>query len=335
MRMCYLAAGPETHPECHPLLQQALEEIGTLTVITDGATRSEAERAALLRQYPICLLFRDSVPVPAALADDPGELRYVCATFGTLRGMVGPEIIASPITVTNWGDAPAGEIAEGAMALLLAELKDLHSRAARVADGGWELDGTRYGGSLDGLDVGLYGCGAIGRRFVEMLRPFNPVIRIFDPYLAELPEGCARTESLAALFRQSQAVVIHAGLTEETRGSVTAELLALLPDHGVLVNTARGGIVDQQALFAELATGRLRAALDVIEPDVPLPADHPARRWDNVLFTAHQIHQPWPTAGPPTRLRPVDRITLDNLRRFRAGEPLRFVITLEVFTRMT
>jgi len=126
-----------------------------------------------------------------------------------------------------------------------------------------------------------------------------------------------------ALFAASQAVVIHAGLTAETRASVTAERLAVLPDHGVVINTVRGGIVDQEALFAELRSGRLRAGLDVLEPD-RLPGGHEARQWENCLFTAHNIARQWPGADAGTRLQPMHHVCLDNLQRFARGEPLRF-----------
>jgi phosphoglycerate dehydrogenase-like enzyme len=88
-------------------------------------------------------------------------------------------------------------------------------------------------GRLEEAPVGIYGLGVVGRRFVAMLRPFNPVIRVYDPYVKELPEGCERAESLEALFSQSRIVVIHAGLPDATYKSVNAEMLARMPDHGI------------------------------------------------------------------------------------------------------
>ncbi len=168
-----------------------------------------------------------------------------------------------------------------------------------------------------------------------MLRPFRPAILVFDPYAASLPEGCERAGSLDELFGRCEAIVIHAALSEETRGSVTAERLARLPDRAVLVNTARGAIVDQEALFAELASGRLRAGLDVLEPD-RLPPGHPARDWENLILTAHDIGKNRPPEGfPPTSLDSMHRVCLDNLRRFAAGQPLRFVMDRERYERST
>lgn len=309
-----------------PAFVRALERCGELSFVNNGDDLSDGQKTDILREANVALTGWSSSPLPECLAADPGRLQYVCNVTGELKAWVPPAIIASGLPVTNWGDAPAQGIAEGAMTLLLAVLKDLQDQMLAIRDGRWHLDPEEFGGTLYEADLGVYGCGAIGRKFVEMVRPFGPVIRVFDPYCAELPEGCRRAASLRELFAASQVVAIHAGLTDETRHSVTAELLALLPRHGVIINTARGGIVDQAALFAELRAGRLRAGLDVLEPD-SLPADHEARRWSNCLLTAHHIHRGWPTHGqPPEKLQPMHRVCLDNLERFARGEPLRFVM---------
>jgi phosphoglycerate dehydrogenase-like enzyme len=221
------------------------------------------------------------------------------------------------------------------MALLLAAMKDLHYHVVRSRGKLPRGAAPPAGGTLEDTNVGVYGLGVIGRRFVAMLRPFGAIIRVYDPYVDDVPEGCVRVDSLEELFSQSQIIVIHAGLTDETRHSVTAELLAMLPDHGIVINTARGGIVDQEALFAELRSGRLRAGLDVTEPE-PLPARHPVRRCLNCIITPHCIGTSWAEdAAQPQRLGTMHRNCLDNLRRFARGEPLRFVMDRERYLRST
>jgi phosphoglycerate dehydrogenase-like enzyme len=238
--------------------------------------------------------------------------------------------------VTNWGDAPAGRVAEGALTLLLAVLKDLPGRIRTVREGGWRPGEEIRSGLMEGLEVGVYGCGAIGRRFLDMLVPLGPNVRVFDPYAEDLPEGAKRAGSLEELFRECEAVGIYAGLNAETRGAVTAELLAVLPDGGILINTARGEIVDQDALFRELESGRLRAGLDVLyeEPGVPpdLPRDHPARTWPNAIITAHSLSKPYPASK---RLLPMHRACLENLRAFVENRPLRFTIDRTRYDRST
>jgi phosphoglycerate dehydrogenase-like enzyme len=213
------------------------------------------------------------------------------------------------------------------MALLLAVLKDLRGRSAGLVAG--KGAGARElglpSGTLHGLRLGLYGCGAIGRRFVQLVAPFEPELLVYDPFANGLPECCRKVDSLDALFAESEAVVIWAGLSDTTRGSVTAGLLAKLPDHGIIVNAARGEIIDQEALFAELKSGRLRAGLDVLVGDDYLPKGHEAHTWPNVLITSHDIASScWPERPP--HLSESDIVALDNLKRFIAGEPLKFVM---------
>ncbi len=314
---------------------QELRKLGQLTVIEDGQAISEEDHATRIRRCNILITCWGSVPVPPSIAEDRGSLEYICHVTGTVRQWIPLEILEAGIPVTNWGDAPAGRLAEGAFTLLLACLKDLPGRTRIIRSGGWHVPEDFCSGILEGLNVGIYGCGMIGRRFVEMLRPFRPVIRIFDPYTDELPKGCIAAESLHELFSLSEAIVIHAGLSEETRGSVTAKLLARLPRNGIVINTARGAIIDQDALFAELETGRLRAGLDVLEPDRP-PADHPARHWDNLILTAHDIGKNRPMEGfPPKKLDPMHHICLDNIRRHVSGRPLRFVMDRTRYERST
>jgi phosphoglycerate dehydrogenase-like enzyme len=138
--------------------------------------------------------------------------------------------------------------------------------------------------------------------------------------------------SLEELFDGAQAIVIHAGLTNETEKSVTAELLSRLPDQGVVVNTARGAIIDQEALFAELKSGRLRAGLDVLSPD-ELPENHEARSWENLIWTCHRfMGGGWP--GDDTLGR-RDHNLLGNLHAILDGRPPRFVIDEARYNLMT
>lgn len=315
---------------------ERLTALGELHITENGGQLPEDALLERMSAADVLLTGWGSVAVPSALAREPGAVRYICHMTGTMRGTIPLEVIEAGIPVTNWGDAPANQVAEGAIALLLAALKDLHHHVAVKRDGGWGVDVHRNGGTLRGLRVGVYGCGVVGRRFIEMLRPFGAEVLVFDPYEAAPPAGCRRVETLEELFGSCRAVAIHAALTEETRRSVTAGLLALLPDHAVVVNTARGDIIDQEALFAELGTGRLRAGLDVLAGNDSLPRDHPARRWENLILTAHQVEWGWPDDyEPPSELLPLHEVCLENLRRFAAGEPLLYAMDRERYGRST
>lgn len=132
---------------------------------------------------------------------------------------------------------------------------------------------------------------------------------------------------LDELLATSQVVALHAPVLPETRHLIGARELALMPDSAVLVNTARSWLVDQDALLAELRSGRLDAALDVFDLE-PLPTDHPFRTLPNVLLTPHQA------AGTVECRRRQGGIVLDEIARFAAGQPLRHAVTPAMLSRM-
>ncbi len=329
-------AAKEPHPVIWTrVFREALKEIGELTIVENGDALSEDRRAELVRGCNILLTGWAGSAVPVSIAKNRGKLEYICNITGEVKQWISLDIIEAGIPVTNWGDVPAVWVAQGAMTLLLATLKDLHHRIELVRRDGWKPDVHTHGGALEGLNVGIYGLGVIGRQFVELLRPFDAVMRVYDPYTKDLPPGCMRVNSLDELFEKSRAIVIHAALTDETRGSVTAGLLAKLPKYGVVINTARGGIIDQAALFAELKSGRLRAGLDVLEPD-SLPPGHPARKWENCIFSSHTISNIWPDDNrEPQELDKQQKVCMDNLRRHVKKQPLRFVMDRTRYLRST
>ena len=301
-----------------------------LQIRYDGERMTPEELASLIRQFDILLLSRSPI-LPEGLAEEPGRLKYVCYLHGSVRRAIGLGLIRSSVIVTNWGDHPAMELATGSLVLLLACLKDLHKRIMAVRRGGGRGIES-IGGTIQGLRVGVYGYGFAGKAFVRLIQPLGADIRIYDPYAERCPAGCTRVESLDALFEGAQAIAVFAGLTEETTKSITAERLAMLPDQGVVVNMARGAIIDQDALFAELKSGRLRAGLDVLSPD-SLPEDHEARQWENLIWTCHRFHAVnWPGDQTPSRR---DEVVLENIRAFVEGRPLSYVVDENRYALMT
>ena len=295
----------------------------------------EMEYANIIRNYDVLLTKWHSPHIPTELAKDPGKLRYICNITGELSQWIDKEIIESPrIIVTNWGDAMAFSVAEGAFALLMSVLKDipLHIKNARENQPYGLTSPTQ--GSLFGRRVGIYGMGVIAKKFVDFLRPFAPEIYAFDPFAKDIPDDVVMVDSLEALFGSSQILVIHAALTKATKKSVTKELLAMLPDGGILINTSRSQIVDHQALREELLSGRLRAGLDVTgDRDMP-DLDDPIRQLDNAIFTGHHIYLgDW--CKNPDALDFPSINCLKNLARFQKGEPLTFVMTPERYRLST
>ncbi|MEU6371993.1 hydroxyacid dehydrogenase [Streptomyces sp. NPDC046909] len=223
-----------------------------------------------------------------ALDAAPG-LRAVLHSAGSVKGFATPEIWRRGIQVSSAAEANALPVAEYTLAMILLAGKDLfvareHLRTSR-AHPGW---GIVPGIGNHGRRVGVIGASRIGRRVLELLRPFDLVPALTDPYVdearaAELGVPLVRLDDL---LRTSDIVTIHAPETPETRHLIGRRELSLMPDGAVLINTARGGLVDHDALAGELRSGRLSAILDVTDPE-PLPADSPLYDLPNAFITPH------------------------------------------------
>ncbi|WP_369133868.1 C-terminal binding protein [Modestobacter sp. I12A-02662] len=227
-------------------------------------------------------------PITAEVLDALPRLRLV-SRYG-----VGVDVVdldaarARGVWVCNVPDYGTAEVALHAVAMLLALMRNLIGHDREVHAGRWD---HRLGGRLPrpgGLTLGVVGLGRIGRTTMEGAAPWFGGVVGYDPYLPDdaWPAGVERL-GLEELFTRSNAVTLHLPLTPETQGLVGADLLARMPAGSFLVNTARGGLVQLDAVAQALADGRLAGVgLDVL-PQEPPPADHPLLAHPRALLTPH------------------------------------------------
>jgi glyoxylate reductase len=249
-------------------------------------------------------------PVPLDLLP---RLR-VAANFGVGYDRVDVAACAARgVVVTNTPGVLDDATADLAFALILAARRQVVEGDLFVRSGGWS--GSWSEGSLaeevTGSTLGIVGLGRIGSAVARRARGFD--LRVLYTRRSRAGSDLGELRELDALFAESDIVTIHAPLTEETAGLVDARLLALLRDGACLVNTARGEIVDEEALVRELVSGRIRAGLDVFvhEPEVPRELlDLP-----NVVLTPH--------LGSATRQtrEAMTRLAVDNLLAVERGDP--------------
>ncbi|GAA2464112.1 2-hydroxyacid dehydrogenase [Streptomyces macrosporus] len=210
--------------------------------------------------------------------------------------------------------------AELALTLALAALRDIPG-FVRAQDAGEWRQGFRP--ALADRTALIVGYGSIGGAIEERLVPFEPgaVLRVART-ARTAPRGPVHAlADLPRLLPEADVVFLVTPLTEATRGLVDASFLARMKDGALLVNVARGAVVDTDALLAELEAGRLRAALDVTDPE-PLPPGHPLWRAPGVLITPH-------VGGPSSAFAPrARRLLRAQVRRFAAGEPLENVVAV-------
>jgi phosphoglycerate dehydrogenase-like enzyme len=184
------------------------------------------------------------------------------------------------VAISNARGAHGRATAELAVALLLATLRELPAFADAQARRSWE---PRDADSLAGARVLVLGAGDLGAHVGAMVAPFGATATLVG---RSARAGVVTMDDVPALLPEQDAVVVVLPLTAATRGTVDAAFLARMKDGAVLVNAGRGPLVDTDALLRELHAGRLRAALDVADPE-PLPADHPLWSAPGVLITPH------------------------------------------------
>jgi phosphoglycerate dehydrogenase-like enzyme len=196
-------------------------------------------------------------------------------------------------TEANWGG-----VAEGALALMLAVLKRVRERDRHVKAGGWReppIYGTYVGKREDGyggITIGIVGLGRAGSRIADLLKPWGARVLAADPYVepAKFARHGAERVDLETLLREADVVTLHCNLTAETRGLIDRRRLALLKSTAVLVNTARGAVVDLDALCDALEARTLAAAaLDVLPEEPPLRDARLLKLGDRVLLSPHMI----------------------------------------------
>lgn len=192
------------------------------------------------------------------------------------------------IVVCNTPGANSRSVAEHAMSLLFAIRRNLRAADKDVRSGSWNR-AKFQGHELTGDTLGLYGFGDISREVAELAHGMGQNVLTYDPYVSdtEIPARVARITELSDLFARSDAVSIHTPLTDETHHAVSDEELSALGENGVLINTARGEVVDETALHSALKTGRLfGAGLDTFEQEPP-GNNNPLYERDDVILTPH------------------------------------------------
>jgi D-3-phosphoglycerate dehydrogenase len=281
----------------------------TLIAVTDSPFPSlDLAKAALKRVDPelrmakspsaddILAVAKDADAILVTYAKLPGELlRQLTRCKAIGRFGLGVDNIDLPaakelgITVTYVPDYCLREVSDHAMALLLSLARKIPYSNKLVQSGRWEMPAVAPLRRLEGQVLGLIGLGGIPRALVPKAKAFGLQVIAHDPFLPADMFAAAgvRSVSLDELYAQSDMISVHAPLTPQTRGLVNAAAFAKMKKGVLIVNTARGPLIDEAALIAALDSGRVgAAALDVVTTE-PLPKDSPLLNRDNVILTPH------------------------------------------------
>ena len=260
------------------------------------------------------------------------HLRLVAHAAGTVKSLVDPVAYERGVLVTHAADANAVPVAEFTLAAIIFankrvwQLRDFYN-SDRTRRSSYALMDEPIGNYR--RTVGIVGASRIGRRVIAALQALECGVLLYDPFVLAGDPLAAQVElvDLNTLFARSDVVSLHAPSLPTTRGMIGAHQFKLMRDGATFINTARGAIVDEAALVAELETGRISAVIDVTDPEIP-DESSALYRLPNVLLTPH-------IAGAVGLERSrLGRLVADEIERFANGQPLQFAIEPQLLERL-
>jgi D-3-phosphoglycerate dehydrogenase len=273
-----LVTGADLAPEAQAILHE-------FEIVYAGGTPTEEDLVALcIEHQPVAIIVRYGCITPRIIGAC-NTLRVISKHGSGTDTIDIDAASARGIAVKAASGANAAAVAEHTWALILACAKSVPQLDARMHAGHWDK-ATHKSLELNGKTLGLIGIGAIGERVAAVGVAMGMQVVAYDPFVRSAPAGIALCD-LVEVVRRADVLSLHCPLTRENRNLIDREMLALMPRGSILVNTARGGLVDDVALVTALKTGQLRAAgLDTFGAEPP-PTDLPFRGVPGAIMTPH------------------------------------------------
>ncbi|HCH0658489.1 TPA: 3-phosphoglycerate dehydrogenase [Enterobacter asburiae] len=268
------------------LAEQAMVMLQGFEVVFAGRQPTEDDLIALCKRHnPVAILVRYG-RITAKVMDAAPALQVISKHGSGIDVIDQTAAAERNIAVRAAPGANAAAVAEHTWAQILACAKSVVPLDKRLRDGHWDK-ATHKSIELEGLTLGLIGLGAIGSRVATIGHAFGMKVLAYDPYAKSMPALCEREETLNGLLSRSDVISLHCPLTDENRGMINSETLAHCKRNAILVNTARGGLIDSESLLAALRDGTLHsAALDSFTHE-PLTAPHLWQSVENVVISPH------------------------------------------------
>lgn len=295
-----------------------LESRAEVTFLREPMLDEDAA-ARVLAPFHVIIPMRERTPLPGSLIGRLPNLQMVALTGARSPSLDIEACTARGILVCNTGINSGAATAELAFTLLLNCARSIPLADATMRRGGWHV-GIPVGEALEGKRLGIVGLGKLGSRVAAFGKAFGMEVVAWSTNLtaeAAAEKGVRRVEK-GELFATSDAVSVHVVLSDRSRGMIGEREIGAMKRGAILVNTARGPIIDEAALIAALREGRITAGLDVFDQE-PLPADHPLRGLPNTVLTPHLGYSAMPV------FRQFYRESIENIVAFIAGRPIRMM----------
>jgi len=275
----------------------------------------ETEEEVISRAAGADVFIIANSPLSGKVIRSAPNLKMISVAFTGVDHVDKAACTEKNILVSNAQGYCTDTVAELTFGLILSKLRNILPCDARTREGGTK-DGL-VGNELSGKTIGIIGTGAIGRRVAEIARVFGcKVLGYSRTQNAEAKAMGIQYLPLDELLKQSDIVSLHTPLTDETKNLISREKIALMKPTAILINTARGAVVDNKALAEALNEGRIAGAgIDVFEMEPPIPVDHPLNSAKNTILTPHIAF-----AAKESMFRRA-QITLGNISAWMAGKP--------------
>jgi D-3-phosphoglycerate dehydrogenase len=304
---------------CYPVEPRHISEIARVAPAAEIVDAGQDRIAEEIRSADI-FCGHAKVPMPWRDVVTEGRLRWIQSSAAGLDHCLVPDVIESKIVVSSASGVLADQVAEHALGLAIACTRRLPLFLDQQSRREFVRRPTR---DLTGATVGIVGLGGVGRRLAKVLAPFRVRILATDWYPVRQPPGVeflGPPSALHEVLAAADVLFLCAPLTEHTRGMIDAAALARMKPGAILVNVARGPLVDEAALAAVLESGHLDSAALDVTPEEPPAASSPLWTAPHLIITPHVAGQ----SG-----RRIDAMTdffCDNVRRYIRGEPLRNLV---------
>ncbi|WP_194727006.1 hydroxyacid dehydrogenase [Noviherbaspirillum malthae] len=267
------------------LASQAVEMLESFDLVYAGKNPDEGTLVALCEQHqPVAMIVRFG-KIPARVMDASKKLRVISKHGAGIDSIDTAAAAERGILVRAAAGANAAAVAEHAWAMIFACAKSLVQLNGRMHDGHWDKS-THKSLELQGKTLGLVGFGAIGQRTAAVGLALGMRVMVFDPFVSNAPEG-VEVASLDEVLSQSEVISLHCPLTSDNRNLINRETISRMRDGVIIVNTARGGLVDEEAVIEAIRAGKIRAAgLDSFHTE-PLTGEHHFTGVPNLILTPH------------------------------------------------
>lgn len=312
--------------------QRALDELSMLGEVTQnpyGREMTEDEMVKDAADADVILCGWGTLMFTGELLKKLPNLKILAYTGGSMSSVVSPDAMECGVKVLTGNYIFAKSVAEACITYSLCALREIEKYMKLVRDGGWRPDVWENRG-LFGKKIGIIGFGEIAKNFVKLLEPFDVEILVNSGHLTEEEAkdyGVVKADR-KEIFSSCDIVSVHLALNEKTQGSIDRSLLELLKPDAILLNTARGAVIDEAAMTELLEQKRFFAALDVYEVE-PLPVESKLRTLDNAVLLPHM-------GGPTIDMREyIVRSFVKDFIAYSKGESMKNVFMSDSLSRMT